>query len=1087
MPIHTLNRVVSKVSGKATLQTILIVPFVVQIVGAVGLVGYLSFKNGQQAVNDVASQLRREISDRTFDRISTYLTTPHPINLTNANAIRLGQLDINNPQALQRHFLKQIQVFNSLSRIYFSNPQGGLVSVGNDERGLTVASTESFTKGLLRVYSVDSQGNRQKLLVNQPQYDARKRPFYQTAVTVGKPTWGPIYIYIPTSRGLGIAASYPLYNEAGKLQGVLSSDLSLTAINNFLKSLKIGIHGEAFIIERSGMIVASSSSELPFIKDADGKENKRLQAVEMRNPLIRSTAQHLIYKFSNLTEINSSIQLEFQMEGKREFAQVTPFKDGFGLDWLIVVVVPEADFMQQINTNTQTTILLCIAAFILATGIGIFTAAWITKPILRLNTAAKEIAKGEWHKTLEIKRSDEVGQLAESFNQMAEQLEASFAALRDSENRLTQFLEGLPVGVSVHDPTGNATYANQRARQILEMDYLPETKTEQLAHTYRVYLSGTDLPYPTKKLPVVKALAGESSTIDDMEVHRPNGIIPLQVWATPIYDRTNQVVYAIAAFTDISERKQAENLLAQYNRTLEIQVAERTAELTQSNQKLQREIAERKRIEVELQQAKEAAEAASQAKSTFFANMSHELRSPLNAILGFAQLMLRSSTLLPEDREKTRIIYRSGEHLLTLINDVLDMAKIESGRISLNETAFDVIALLNDLRNMFYLKAQEKRLYFQIECSADIPQMVLTDEVKLRQVLINLLSNAFKFTSSGSVSLRLSLEPKQNIIINNKKLALHFEISDTGCGVAANELDSIFQPFVQTKSGQKVEGGTGLGLPISRHFVQMMGGEMTVESEVNKGTNFKFYIQCLPVAIANRETSKIAGQVIALAPNQPSYRILIADDRSENRQLFAEMLQKLGFSVQVASNGMEAVKIWENWQPELIFMDVHMPVMNGHAAVQHIRSQESEKRKGEKLKRVIIVAVSASSFDTDRETARRAGYDEFIPKPFTERDIFEIISRYLGVLYIYEESGWTASSKVLDFNIDIPAAIAALPTDLMLRLEQATISLDSISIESIIEEISTHDRALADALRALVNNFNHYTILNLIEEAKSQK
>lgn len=1086
MPIHTLNRVVTKVSGKATLQTVLILPFVVQIVGAVGIVGYLSFRNGQQAVNEVASQLRREISDRTFDRISTYLRTPHPINLTNANAIRLGQLDINNPQALQRHFLKQIQVFNSLSRTYFSNPQGGLVSVGNDERGLTVASTENFTKGRLRVYSVDSQGNRQKLLVNQPQYDARERPFYQTAITVGKPTWGPIYIYVPTSRGLGISASYPLYDETGKLQGILSSDLSLAAINNFLKSLRIGIHGEAFIIERSGMIVASSSSELPFVTDADGKDKKRLHGVEMKNPLIRATAQHLISQFGNLTDINTSKELEFEIEGKREFAQVTPFKDAFGLDWLIVVVLPEADFMQQINANNQTTILLCIAAFILATGIGIFTAAWITNPILRLNTAAKEIAKGEWHKTLEIKRSDEVGQLAESFNKMAEQLEEYFAALRDSENRLTQFLEGLPVGVSVHDPTGNATYANQRARQILEMDYLPETKTEQLAHTYRVYLSGTELPYPTEKLPIVKALAGESSTIDDMEVYRPDRIIPLEVWATPIYDRTGQVVYAIAAFTDISERKQAENLLAQYNRTLEIQVAERTAELTDSNQQLQREIAERKRIEIELQQAKEAAEAASQAKSTFLANMSHELRSPLNAILGFAQLMLRSSTLLPEHQEKTRIIYRSGEHLLSLINDVLDMAKIESGRISLNETAFDVIALLNDLRDMFYIKAQEKRLYFKIEWSADIPQTVLTDEIKLRQVLINLLSNAFKFTSSGSVFLRLSVEPKQNPIFN-KKLVLHFEVSDTGCGVAAHELASIFQPFVQTKSGQQVQGGTGLGLPISRHFVQMMGGEMTVESEINKGTNCKFYIQCLPDAIPNRETSKIASRVITLAPNQPSYRILIADDRAENRQLLAEMLQELGFSVRVASNGMEAVQIWQNWQPELIFMDVYMPVMNGYLAVQQIRAQEHEKVKHGNLKSVKIVAVSASSFETDRETARRAGYDEFIPKPFTERDIFEIISRYLGVRYIYDESGLGATSTELDFNIQIPAALAALPIEFMLRLEQATISLDSILMESIIEEISTHDRALAEALKALINDFNHSTILDLIGEAKLQK
>ena len=591
MLIKSLNRVVAKLSGKATLRTVLIIPFVLQIIGAVGLVGYLSWRNGQQAVNEVASKLRREISDRTADQIKTYLKTPHLINATNADAIRLGQLDIKNPQALERHFLKQIQVFNSLSRIYFSNPQGGLASVGHDERGLTVAFTENFARGVLRVYGVDSQGNRQKLLVNQQQYDARERPFYQKAVDVSRSTWCPIYIYVPTSRGLGIAASYPFYDDTGKFKGVLSSDLSLTAINNFLNSLEIGIHGEAFIIERSGLIVASSSPELPFASSADDKEKKRLKATEIKNPLIRGTAQQLISYFGNLTNINASKQLKFEIDGKQEFAQVTPFKDEFGLDWLIVIVVPEADFMQQINANSQTTILLCIVAFIVATGIGIVTAGWITKPILHLNIAAKEIALGEWGKTVDIKRSDEVGQLSNTFNQMAAQLQESFAALRESESRLTQFLEAVPVGVTVHDATGKATYANQTAKQIMGIDTLPDTKTEQLAQTYQVYVSGTEQLYPIEKLPVVKALSGESSTADDMELHRPdrplggaegNRIVPLEVWATPIYDETGKVAYAIVAFADITQRKQAQKILADYNRTLENQVAQRTSALRES-------------------------------------------------------------------------------------------------------------------------------------------------------------------------------------------------------------------------------------------------------------------------------------------------------------------------------------------------------------------------------------------------------------------------------------------------------------------------------------------------------------------------
>ena len=583
MLIKSLNRVVAQVSGKATLRTVLIVPFVLQIVGAVGLVGYLSWKNGQQAVNDIASKLRREISDRTADQIKTYLKTPHLINATNADAIRLGQLDIKNPRALERHFLKQIQVFNSLSRIYFSNPQGGLASVGHDERGLTVALTENFAQGVLRVNSVDSQGNRQKLLVNQQNYDARERPFYKQAVDVGKPTWCPIYIYVPSSRGLGIAASYPFYDEAGKFQGVLSSDLSLTAINNFLKSLEIGTHGEAFIIERSGMIVASSTSELPFVSSADGKEKKRLKATEIKNSLIHSTAQQLIYHFGNLTNINISKQLDFEIEGKRQFAQVTPFKDEFGLDWLIVVVVPEADFMQQINANTQTTILLCIAAFIVATGIGIITARWITKPILHLNTAAKEIALGEWDKTVDIKRSDEVGQLAKTFNQMAAQLQESFAALQESERTLENQVAQRTAALRESEATLKAA---QRVAHVgsWEFDVITQ-KITWSEEQFRIFGLDPTQGEPSYEQHIQQIHPDDRAALQqshaqmietgrgeelDFRIVRPNGEVRyVSGRGKAVVNKQGQVIKFFGTTLDITERKAAELALKQQKEILQ--------------------------------------------------------------------------------------------------------------------------------------------------------------------------------------------------------------------------------------------------------------------------------------------------------------------------------------------------------------------------------------------------------------------------------------------------------------------------------------------------------------------------------------
>ncbi|HEY9652877.1 MAG TPA: PAS domain S-box protein [Coleofasciculaceae cyanobacterium] len=1684
------------VAGKVPLRTVLIVPFVLQIVGMVGLVGYLSWRNGQQAVNEVAAQLRIEISDRTSERISTYLKTPHLINSTNADAIRLGQLDIKNPQTLERHFLKQIQVFNSLSKIYFSNPQGGFISIGNDERGLTVASTENFVRGVLRVYSVDNQGNRQKLLVNSQNYDARKRPFYTSAVEAGKPTWSPIYVYVPSSRGLGIAANYPFYDETGKFQCVLSSDLSLVAINNFLRSLKIGTHGEAFIIERSGMIVASSSPETSFVNSAQTNDNKRVSFTEIKNPLIRATALNLTSKLGKLTNINDPRQVDFNLEGKRQFAQVTPFKDKFGLDWLIVVVVPEADFMKEINANTNTTILLCLAAFIVATGMGIFSTRWITKPLLQLNTAAKKITQGEWDTTIELQRSDEVGQLAASFNQMTVQLQASFAALRESESRLTQFLEALPVGVSVHEVTGKLTYANPISKQLLGITTLPDAKTEQLAQAYRVYLSGTEQLYPVEQMPVVKALSGESSTVEDMELHHSDRIIPLEVRATPIYDESGKIVSAIATFTDITQRRQSQKLLDDYNRTLENQVSRRTAALQDSEKRFRtsvetmldcfgiysairdesgkiidfrieyvneavcitnqtpkeqqigkmlcellpnhrssglfdeyvnvvetgnplikeeliyedvfnqqrltrafdiraaklgdgftaawrdvtdkkraeeelrqreqefralvenapdvisrvdrdyrfcyvnprvevetgiparewigkteldlglpeaivnpwhealervfatgqeefyeaefpsaegikywscrllpeldeqgsvetvlnigRDISDRKQIEkqlqlqsaamavatdgiaiinpngeyvylneahvkifgydsvdellgknwsmlydeaelqriadeavplllqqgycrlearglrrdgttfphevsvtllesgericivrditerkqaeetlresqhfiqrvadaspnlwyiydlieqrnvyanreiaavlgytsqeiqamgsailptilhpddltkslehlerfqsasdedileieyrmreanggwrtllcreivfsrtpdgrvkqllgtatditqlkktqdllesifnestdaiflvnpetgliidcnqtavelfeatrkddllnidgstlqqtpftpeeltsildeidrygfwcreleyvtkkgkpfwgnlaakpiqvagqrinlarvtditdvkqteVQLQQAKEAADAANRTNSQFLANMSHELRTPLNAILGFSQLMSKSSNLAPEDKENLTIILRSGEHLLTLINQVLDLSKIEMGRITLHETAFDLFHLLDDLETMFQLKANNKKLQLVFERSSDVPQYVKTDEVKLRQVLINLLSNAIKFTKEGNVSVRVSaVSNKKQRTMDNRQLTIHFEIEDTGVGIAPEELESIFDAFVQGKKGRQLWEGTGLGLSISRKFVQLMGEQITVSSVVDKGSTFKFDIPVSvvePNAIAIEQPTR---QVIALEPNQPRYRILIVDDKPDNRQLLIQLLSPLGFELREVSNGREAIEVWESWQPHLIFMDLRMPVMDGFEATQQIR-----KRHNSLVPK--IIALSAGNLEEKRTAALEVGCDAFIHKPFTEADIFKMMSKHIRVRFVYDEPAVASDINQTQANILNPDALDRLPAEWLASLHQATFEGDLEKMLALIEQIRDQplvgaevncNEQLTNALISLANNLQYRELLNLTQPRDS--
>ncbi|MGB0385857.1 MAG: AAA family ATPase [Ardenticatenaceae bacterium] len=494
-----------------------------------------------------------------------------------------------------------------------------------------------------------------------------------------------------------------------------------------------------------------------------------------------------------------------------------------------------------------------------------------------------------------------------------------------------------------------------------------------------------------------------------------------------------------------------------YN-TLEQKVEERTIEL-------QHEIVERKRAE-------EAANEANQAKSTFLANMSHELRTPLNAILGFSQIMRRSRSLPSDHVDNLGIISRSGEHLLTLINNVLDLSKIEAGKTTLNEKNFDLYRLLDDLEEMFQLKADDKRLQLIFERTPDLPRYVHTDEVKLRQILINLLNNALKFTDFGGVSVHVA--PNRAL---NGATALSFSVSDTGAGIAAEELDKLFEAFVQTQSGKKAQEGTGLGLPISRQFVKLMGGEIRVESQVGRGTTFHFDIQVTLVDASDLKEAQPTRRVIALEPNQPRYRVLIVDDKWSNRQLLIKLLNPLGFALKEATHGQEAIEIWDEWSPHLIWMDMRMAVMDGYEATKRIK----QTTKGQAT---AIIALTASTLEEERAVVLKAGCDDFLRKPFRENDIFDIMHKHIGVRYIYDED--QASSErttVAEQEALTPAALAALPEALLASLFEAVEGSDLELMEEVLAQIGEQNPALATQLTTLADEFEYDEMLELIEEA----
>jgi len=1372
MPINPLNHRVAKLFRKLSLRTVLIVPFVLQTVSAVGLVGFLSFKSGRESVEDVAQQLIEQVGERIADRLT---------------------------------------------------------------------------------------------------------------------------------------------NDSGP-----------SAISTFLDRLHFSKSGQTFIIDRSGNLVAASTPETPFVKQPK-QQPMPLLPTNSQDIRTRDIARQLVNRFGNLRTLQTAQQLTLTGKGSPQFVRVTPCRDASGGDWLIVVVVPESDFMAHIQANTRNTLWLCAGTLVLASAIGLLTSRWVTKPILRLNTAAKNLAKGEWDQPLEIRRCDEVGELANSFNLMAAQLQQAFAeqkslteALAQSESQLKQFIEAIPAGVSIHDTSGKVIYLNETAKRLLCLETIPEATLQEIVEAYQIYRQNQ--PYPTEEIPAFRALLGETVLIDDLEVHRDGEIIPFEVRATPIFDGGGNIIYAINAFADISGRKQSEKILTDYNRTLETEVAERTTALARANELLQHEIADRKLIEqklyssteqflkifdsiadiilmiepeektiqiiptkgifqyhnhanpsdsiieqffqqeteeiyfaqvrqalatqqtinfdyslqinnqevwfaakisplsdrsavwvardisdrqlaesrlleaqkiahigsweydiatatptwseelyrmfeldptqkplataelierfhpedrspyltmlqersihkksfefdqrlirrdgsltylqvrgkpvfdekgqlirwfgtvldisdhkqaetalresaqreqaiarsidrirhsldidtifatttselretlkcdrvaiyrfnpdwsgefvaesmtegwtsliqkqsndsdwsnnlledssctvktlqtyrepvrdtylqinqggmydlgvpyrmiediytagfspcyvklleqfqaksyiiapilcgsqlwgllasyqnsaprtwreaeinialqistqlgialqqaqfleatqqqaVQLQQTALAAEAANLAKSTFLANMSHELRTPLNAILGFSQLMQRGANLNPEQQENIAIINRSGEHLLTLINQVLDLAKIEAGRITLNPTNFKLTSLLNEVEEMFKLQAREQQLLLMFNCSSDIPEYVQTDRVKLHQVLINLLSNAIKFTKEGGIAVRVSsvAEPEnQQLPVDSYQL--HFEIEDTGSGMTPDELDQLFQAFVQTKTGETSQQGTGLGLAISQHFVKLMGGIITVRSKVGHGTTFAFDIPVSAVDAANIQPVQPSRRAIALEANQPRYRILIVDDREDNRKLLIKLLAAFDFELQEASNGAEAIEIWSSFEPHLIFMDMWMPVMDGHEATKQIKATV----KGEAT---AIIAVSAANAEEARTVTVSDDSDDFIHKPFRDTEIFATLHKHLGVRYIYDEPENVPEPT----KIEAPTSetIAALPADWLAALEKATIECDLELILSQIELIRDRNDSLGSALAALANEFQFNQILALI-------
>lgn len=910
------------------------------------------------------------------------------------------------------------------------------------------------------VYSVDKRDDFASNVLD-PAGSALAIPFLQ-AINAGKPdftTFTDITSYGPAAKPVVFFAA-PIYSKSN-LIGVLVLELPIDTLNKILNLREgLGATGETYVVGND-LLFRNDSRFLKSLRVDTTILNSsiKVNTDASRSALRNQTDTRIITGYRGVSVLSAWKPLNLQSPS---------VENPNGVIWALIVEKEISEVEQPARNLLVSIFVLSLLISLGAFGFSYIISSQISNPLRQLTETAERITSGQLDRQVNIATQGEVGILAQSFNKMTGQLRNLIDSLEERVNARTRDLQ-------------IASDVSKQITTMLDIDKLLQQVVMLTASSFNFYVVFVYLLDDTRQLLISAAGADASGNIVSKENHHD---IPVNtdpsIIALAARTRDTIIVNDVKgspshlfhpAFPSTCSELAIPMMLGHRLLGIFNLQSEQVNRFGPEELNVLKTLAEQIAIAVRnaqlfanVQAAQAAAEMANQAKSVFLANMSHELRTPLNAILGFSQLMVRDSDTSTTQRQYLDIISRSGEYLLQLINDVLEMSKIEAGRVTLHVESFDLYYMLFGLEEMLKGRAQDKGLYLTFVRTERVPQFVVADESKLRQVLVNLIGNGIKFTRHGGVTVRIDYPTEKRLV---------FDVEDTGSGIDKAELEKVFEIFTQTQSGQESHEGTGLGLPISRRFVQLMGGKISVKSELEKGSVFTFDIRIDLAESTDIKSVEPRRDVIGLTPGQPVYRILIVEDKWESRVLLTRLLEPIGFEVLTAMNGQEALTLYQTYQPSLIFMDMRMPVMDGYETTRRIKSSPG----GQKTP---IIAVTASAFEHERAQILACGCDDFIGKPFKARDIFDRIARYTGAQFIYKDqtSELPAILDTTGSNLT-PDVLRELPPEWCARLSQVAKAAKAEESLQLIEQIRAEHPVIAEALTKLVDNFRFDILMNL--------